>query len=395
MKRILLLLLLLLLTSGAALADPLGFGFVNASDVALRREPGGKVILRVPQDACIWISDSQMDSKGKLWYRINTGLHIDHANYDCYGWMMADFIDSGEKLWHDVTAVSCSPFSNGMMALFWDGTAVTASRPIVSADGTEWTNARRMTEQFEPVRQVLVGTGLNFYALDAQGRIYCRWQPDERSASLRFRRIGGTTGNLVGITQEQTHALPEIYGMWTVDWYIPAQAPSRESLSRVTDICCGYDWQLFLTDTGELLAAVKGEEYRPGDHPDWAQWQGLKSIDFGIYCAGDRQTVEGYVYAAVKNDGTALIHPTELQAMAQDWRDLKDIQVGTGFLLALKNDGTVMALSTNGHPAPDVTGWRDIEAIEASTTYCVGLKKDGTLAFAGDVTFMGEGHTRK
>ena len=83
MKRLavcLLLVLMMSLTLCAAAAETLGWGFVNASDVALRREAGGQVIARLPEDTCVWIVSSTADSSGILWHEIRAGLHVDHAN---------------------------------------------------------------------------------------------------------------------------------------------------------------------------------------------------------------------------------------------------------------------------------------------------------------------------
>ncbi len=82
-------LLFLLILPFCAGAEVLGFGFVNDRDVAIRREPGGKTVGRLPEDTCVWILDSREDKKGALWYRINAGVNRDHANLDYTGWMMA------------------------------------------------------------------------------------------------------------------------------------------------------------------------------------------------------------------------------------------------------------------------------------------------------------------
>lgn len=81
---------------------PVGFGFVNAKDVALRRETGGKLIARLPKDACVWVKDA----KGVRWLRLNAGLN-EGVNVDYEGWIKAEFIDTADEVWHDVVDVSC------------------------------------------------------------------------------------------------------------------------------------------------------------------------------------------------------------------------------------------------------------------------------------------------
>ena len=106
---------------------PVGFGFVNAKDVALRREAGGKIIARLPKDACVWVKDSKTDAKGVRWLRLNAALN-EGANVDYTGWMKAEFVDTADEVWHDVVDVSCGSW--GMIALKKDGTAETAGRPV-------------------------------------------------------------------------------------------------------------------------------------------------------------------------------------------------------------------------------------------------------------------------
>ena len=50
---------------------PVDFGFVNAKDVVLRREAGGKIIARLPKDACVLVEDA----KGVRWLNLNAGLN--------------------------------------------------------------------------------------------------------------------------------------------------------------------------------------------------------------------------------------------------------------------------------------------------------------------------------
>ena len=85
---------------------PVGFGFVNAKDVALRREAGGKIIARLPKDACVWVKDAKTDAKGVRWLNLNTGLN-EGVNVDYTGWIKAEFVDTADEVWHDVVDVSC------------------------------------------------------------------------------------------------------------------------------------------------------------------------------------------------------------------------------------------------------------------------------------------------
>ena len=123
-----------------------GFGFVNAKDVALRREAGGKIIARLPKDACVWVKDSKTDAKGVRWLRLNAALN-EGANVDYTGWMKAEFVDTADEVWHDVVDVSCGSW--GMIALKKDGTAETAGRPVADPVTDRWVQSRRWTDHFD------------------------------------------------------------------------------------------------------------------------------------------------------------------------------------------------------------------------------------------------------
>ena len=62
----LLVFLVLFSALSSAFADPLGFGVVNNTDVALRKAPGGQKMIRLPQDTCVWVRDAKTDDRGSL-----------------------------------------------------------------------------------------------------------------------------------------------------------------------------------------------------------------------------------------------------------------------------------------------------------------------------------------
>lgn len=158
------------LASGAACAETLGWGFVNATDVALRRGMGGKVITRLPEDTCVWINDSRRDSNGVLWYEISAGLNVNHANYDYFGWMKAEFIDAGEEVWHDVTAIAAA--SHGLIALRADGSTETAGQPVVAMDGSAWVSPRGWAAPFgRAVRVGIPTTGNAYFIVTERGEL--------------------------------------------------------------------------------------------------------------------------------------------------------------------------------------------------------------------------------
>jgi len=66
-----------------------------------------------------------------------------------------------------------------------------------------------------------------------------------------------------------------------------------------------------------------------------------------------------------------------------DWRDIIAISSGTGHVVGLKADGTVVAAGWNTHGQRIVSNWFDIIAVSAGDGHTVGLKSDGTVVVAG------------
>lgn len=75
-----------------------------------------------------------------------------------------------------------------------------------------------------------------------------------------------------------------------------------------------------------------------------------------------------------------------LVTQIQDY-ECHGIDVGHEHLLALKNDGTVLAAGSNSDGQCNVSGWRDIKEVAAGYTFSAGLKRDGTVVIAGKDSF--------
>ncbi len=59
------------------------------------------------------------------------------------------------------------------------------------------------------------------------------------------------------------------------------------------------------------------------------------------------------------------------------------VSAGATFTVALRKDGTVLAVGNNKAGQCDVTDWRDIVSVSASNAHVVGLRADGTVVAAG------------
>lgn len=318
--------------------SPLGFGFVNATDVALRRGIGGEVIYRIPQDTCVWINDSRTDSRGTCWYEIRTGLHIAEAghaaNYDFSGWMMAKFIDAGEEVWHDITAIAAH--DHGLIALRRDGSTETAGQPILAMDASQMISPRGWSTPFGRAVHVGVPHVGNEYFIVTEN--------DEMISSVNGRPVGNGMKKAASLEAAEAIIRDKPFPAWSSD----AETVAFRSMGILNP-----------------------------------------------YAANPHTEPPLELYLGVRADGTVLAEPAFLADKVSGWTGIRDACLTDTYVLGLKEDGAVL-LETFGDGAElDVSQWRDIVAIGAGSDWCVGLQADGTLVFSGDHEFMGEGHTRK
>ena len=374
---------LLISVFSCASAETPGFGYVNAKDVAVRRGIGGKVIVRLPEDTCVWIRNARKDRSGVLWYEINAGLHVDYTNVDYTGWMKAEFIDAGDALWHDVESFSAA--GCGVIALRKDGTVVAAGGwNSDSGSGS----LRQWSGRLQGIAQVSVcDLGMEYCAVGQDGAWYTTGPGGSENSRNRIRLAGGRWWPFALTAENRL-----LMGQGSLRWILPEQVGAEE-LSHVTEIHDSFCRVLLLTDEGKLLVGSHLEDAANAPEPDWENWTDLAAVEASaaLFEGGRGQYYS--VYAGIRKDGTVLAAPEVLQRMIGDWRDMRKIVAAGTWVMGLKQDGTIV---TAGNAAyPEVSGWTGITDIGAGTDYCVGLKQDGTLVFAGDHVFMGEGHSRK
>ncbi len=100
-----------------------------------------------------------------------------------------------------------------------------------------------------------------------------------------------------------------------------------------------------------------------------------------------RETVStGYDHTvALKNDGTVVaVGDNEYgQCDVSDWTDIIAICAGDYHTVGLKSDGTVVAVGKNDKGQCDVSGWKNIVAISVGYNHTVGLRFDGTVVAVG------------
>ena len=378
-----LIIVLMCLGLAAACAEPMGFGFVNAKDVALRRGIGGKKVLaRLPKNTCVWIIESETDKKGTEWFHVNAGMKIKGGSYNYTGWMKAEFIDAGDKVWNNIVSVSSNNW--GMIALRADGTAETASRPIMIATmKNQWSTGRGWTDRFES-RIVQVQALYNgFEVLTEEGDIYINGQISPIGQG--FRLIGEESSNYA-LSNE--NAFRSLYSS-DLKWVVPSGEPDAEQARRVIKLMNEPGGVFMLTDAGDTLAALEYEPNLP--MPDWKDWTGLRTLSVRPYSPGEGLPYETWMGAGIRKDGSLLTWPDFVTSAVSGWEDIKEVKLAQTYVLGLKTDGTALTAGLKGGAAPDVSHWTDVIGIETDDTYCVGIRQDGTLVFAGEHVFMGDG----
>lgn len=333
MKRLMLLLaatLLICLTLCAA-ADPLGWGVVNATDVALRRGVGGKVLVRLPENTCVWISDTSTDRSGVTWYKVRTGMNIDHANYDYTGWMMAEFIDAGDALWHDVTAIAAG--SHGLIALRADGSTVCCGRPVVAMDGSGWVSPFGWADLWGTVSRVGVpGTGNEYFVVTAEGAL-----------------------------------VSSVNGAATADGHAKADA-----LEAAEPVIAGEPFPAWHAETVVFRTAGLPDPKHPTRGLPIAAYVGVRA--------------DGTVIAEPPSVASRLDTWSDMADLRLTARHAMGLRRdGTVLIVPLQESAAPL----------DTSAWHDIVAIGLGSDWCVGLQSDGTLVFAGDHVFMNEGHARQ
>lgn len=91
---------------------------------------------------------------------------------------------------------------------------------------------------------------------------------------------------------------------------------------------------------------------------------------------------------AIKSNGTALAvgfnYDTRLNV--DTWQDIVDISAGYNHTVGLKSDGTVVAVGVNEYGQCDVENWSNIVDVSAGGGMTIGLKSNGTVVSVGSYT---------
>jgi len=106
-----------------------------------------------------------------------------------------------------------------------------------------------------------------------------------------------------------------------------------------------------------------------------SKWSNIKSFQTVYPQSAVAVTNDGFVYACYPpyEDGTDNL---------EGWNNIVSVSDGRGYVVGLKEDGTVKCNVYAYSGTIDTSEWKDIVAVSAGTSV-IGLKKDGTVVSTG------------
>ena len=142
-----------------------------------------------------------------------------------------------------------------------------------------------------------------------------------------------------------------------------------------------YNKAISLQESGDYRAAI--ELYNDlGDYKDATE----RCIDlWGKITVRETISAEYRHTVALKTNGTVVAVGDDQYGRTDvsDWKDIIAVSAGVNYTLGLKSDGTVVAVGADNDGKCEVENWKNIVAIAAGTDHSVGLKSDGTVVAVG------------
>lgn len=132
--------------------------------------------------------------------------------------------------------------------------------------------------------------------------------------------------------------------------------------------------------TGNVFVAGYGAEQQLFEiSADKEKWMDIISISAGGGFRGSGHTV------ALKRNGTVVAVGDNSfgQCNVDEWNNIVAISAGDFHTVGLKSDGTVVSTQNSDIGDSEIAFWDDIVAVSAGYGYTLGLKSDGTVVGAG------------
>lgn len=155
------------------------------------------------------------------------------------------------------------------------------------------------------------------------------------------------------------------------------EVPNSENTTENIDMKAVYQEAVELEGRQKYAEAAiafgKIADYEDARERSFANWE--KVIKYDTISAGQDHTV------AIKNDGTvvAVGANNHGQCDVSEWTDIISIAAGAFHTVALRSDHTVVAVGRE--QLCQVSDWTDIVAIEAGQAETLGIKIDGTVVY--------------
>jgi alpha-tubulin suppressor-like RCC1 family protein/tetratricopeptide (TPR) repeat protein len=120
---------------------------------------------------------------------------------------------------------------------------------------------------------------------------------------------------------------------------------------------------------------------------DWNDIADICAV-YSLYKDDKSRIVENVTIYGLKTDGTVVAcQPDSNTSFNIDeianWADIINISAGTGYIIGLTANGTVVSTGNNQSGQCNVTEWNDIKLISATGTSAFGVKNDGTVVGSG------------
>lgn len=149
-----------------------------------------------------------------------------------------------------------------------------------------------------------------------------------------------------------------------------------------------------LRSNGKVLVYYDGNLYDENTF-DTSSWENVVKVVVGsghivgltsdgtVLATGDNSYGQCDVLEWTEAGRTAVEKAKELRMQQPN----TTISAGNVHVVGLKADGTVVAFGSNDNGQCNVSDWRDIVSVSAGWTHTLGLKGDGTVLAAGDNSF--------